>query len=69
MVVMYDALNEIQRGIQNIQIPFLTLHGTKDKVVNIASSYYLMENARSKDKILKVDTKYFVLIYQLTCKL
>ena len=52
---LYDAQNKIQQGIKNIQIPFLTLHGTKDKVVDVASSYYLMENAQSKDKTLKVD--------------
>ena len=52
---LYHAQNKIQQGIKNIQIPFLTLHGTKDKVVDIASSYYLMENAQSKDKTLKVD--------------
>ena len=54
-VALYDAQNKIQRGIRNIQIPFLTLHGTKDKVVDISSSYYLMENAQSKDKTLKVN--------------
>ena len=54
MVALYDAQYKIQKGIKNIQIPFLTLHGTKDKVVDIASSYYLMENAQSKDKTLKV---------------
>ena len=56
-VALYDAQHKIQQGIKNIQIPFLTLHGTKDKVVDIASSYYLMENAESRDKTLKVDTK------------
>ena len=54
MVALYDAQDKIQQDICNIRIPFLTLHGTKDKVVNIASSYYLMENAQSKDKTLKV---------------
>jgi len=56
-VALYNAQNKIQQGIQNIQVPFLTLHGTKDKVVNIASSHYLMENAQSKDKTLKVGEK------------
>ena len=54
-VALYNAQNKIQQGIRNIQIPFLTLHGTKDKVVDISSSYYLMENSPSKDKTLKVE--------------
>ena len=62
-VALYDAQHKIQQGIQNIQIPFLTLHGTKDKVVDIASSYCLMENAQSKDKTLKVDTRVDLCIY------
>ena len=54
-VALYNAQNKIQQGIRNIQMPFLTLHGTKDKVVDISSSYYLMENTPSKDKTLKVE--------------
>ena len=54
-VALYSAQNKIQQGIRNIQIPFLTLHGSKDKVVDISSSYYLMENSPSKDKTLKVE--------------
>ena len=59
-VALYNAQNKIQKGIKSIQIPFLTLHGTKDKVVDIASSYFLMENAQSKDKTLKVDKELLI---------
>lgn len=61
-VALYNAQNKIQKGIKSIQIPFLTLHGTKDKVVDIASSYFLMENAQSKDKTLKVDKELLMYI-------
>ena len=49
-----NAQRLIQRRVQEIQIPFLTLHGTEDTTVNIASSQFLMEHSRSEDKTMKV---------------
>ena len=48
----------IQQRVPEIQIPFLTLHGSADLVVNIASSYFLMEHTKSEDKMIKVCTVY-----------
>ena len=44
----------IKQNIKKVKLPFLTLHGTKDKVVHIASSQFLMEQTPSKDKTMKV---------------
>ena len=49
-----NAQHLIQRRVPEIQIPFLTLHGTADLVVNISSSYFLMEHTKSEDKMIKV---------------
>ncbi|XP_065917778.1 monoglyceride lipase-like isoform X3 [Dysidea avara] len=49
-----NAQRLIQRRVPEIQIPFLTLHGTADLVVNISSSYFLMEHTKSEDKMIKV---------------
>ena len=50
-------MHKIERNIQKIELPFLTMHGTDDKVVDIASSHFLMEHAPSKDKTMKVFTQ------------
>jgi len=49
-----NAQYKIQQRVQEIQLPFLTLHGSKDRVVDIASSHFLIDHAKSEDKIMKV---------------
>ena len=49
-----DAQYKVQQRIPEIQLPFITLHGSRDKIVDIASSYFLMDHAKSEDKVMKV---------------
>lgn len=51
---MFDAQDEIGRGVTSVTLPFITLHGTGDTLVNIESSQFLYDNARSEDKTFKV---------------
>jgi len=54
IVASFDAMYKIEHNVQKIQLPFLTLHGTRDRVVSITSSHFLMEHAPSEDKTIKV---------------
>ena len=47
---MFDAQDEIDRRIASITLPFITLHGTGDTLVDIESSQFLNDNAQSEDK-------------------
>ena len=49
-----NAQYKIQQRVPEIQLPFLTLHGSKDKIVDITSSHFLMDHAKSEDKTMKV---------------
>ncbi|XP_065917779.1 monoglyceride lipase-like [Dysidea avara] len=49
-----DAQYKVQQRIPEIQLPFITLHGSKDRVVDIVSSHFLMDHAKSEDKMMKV---------------
>jgi len=55
----------IQQKVPEIQIPFLTLHGTADLVVNISSSYFLMEHTKSEDKMIKVCMQRYAVCFGL----
>ena len=51
---MFNAQTQIASGISRIKVPFITLHGTDDQMVNIASSQFLFDNAQSEDKTFEV---------------
>jgi len=51
---MFDAQNQINRRISLIKLPFITLHGSGDTLVDIASSQFVYDNARSEDKTFEV---------------
>ena len=47
---LFDAQDEIERGISSITLPFITIHGTGDTLVDIESSRFLHNRAQSEDK-------------------
>ena len=49
-----DAQYQIANDISRIRLPFITIHGTDDRMVDIASSQFLFDNAQSKDKTFEV---------------
>ncbi|XP_065916460.1 monoglyceride lipase-like [Dysidea avara] len=49
-VAIFDAQLQVAEGISTIKLPFITLHGTDDTMVDISSSQFLMDNAQSEDK-------------------
>ena len=51
---MFDAQNEIGKEISTINLPFITIHGTGDTLVDISSSQFLYDNAQSEDKTFEV---------------
>ena len=53
-IEMCDAQSEICRGISTISLPFITIHGTGDTLVDISSSQFLYDNAQSEDKTFEV---------------
>ena len=53
---MFDAQDEIERRISSITLPFITLHGTGDTLVDIESSQFLNNNAQSEDKTFEAST-------------
>ena len=53
---MFDAQDEIDRRISSITLPFITLHGTGDALVDIESSRFLNNNAQSEDKTFEAST-------------
>ena len=57
---MLDAQSEIVTGVSSITLPFITIHGTGDTLVDISSSQFLYDNTQSEDKSFEV-RKYAVL--------
>ena len=53
---MFDAQDEIDRRIASITLPFITLHGTGDTLVDIESSQFLNDNAQSEDKTFEASS-------------
>jgi len=51
---MFNAQTQIASGISRIKVPFITLHGTDDQLVDMASSQFLFNNAKSEDKTFEV---------------
>ncbi|XP_065916459.1 monoacylglycerol lipase-like [Dysidea avara] len=49
-VAIFDAQFQVAEGISTIKLPFITLHGTDDTMVDISSSQFLFDNAQSEDK-------------------
>jgi len=53
---LFDAEAQIRHEISSIRLPLLTLHGTADRVTNIASSQFLYDYVQSEDKAFEVRT-------------
>lgn len=51
---LLGALEKIQAEQENLQVAFITIHGSDDKVTNPDGSRLLNERASSKDKTLKI---------------
>jgi len=51
------ALKEIKAGLDNIKVPVLIQQGTKDILVPVSSSEYVLEHLASADKQLKIYPK------------
>ena len=51
---MLDAQSEIVTGVSSITLPFITIHGTGDTLVDVSSSQFLYDNAQSEDKSFEV---------------
>jgi alpha-beta hydrolase superfamily lysophospholipase len=51
---LLNALDKITASMEDFDAPFLVLHGTVDKLTNIAGSKALVERAKSKDKTIKI---------------
>ena len=51
---MFSAQSEISEGIAGIKLPFITVHGTDDTLVDISSSQFLFDNTSSQDKTFEV---------------
>ncbi|XP_065916461.1 monoglyceride lipase-like [Dysidea avara] len=50
VTAIFDAQLQVANGVSAIKLPFITLHGTADTMVDISSSQFLMENTQSEDK-------------------
>ena len=60
-----DAIDRIQAGMENVEVPLLALHGTVDVVTLPEGSKELVERARSKDKTLRLwDGLYHDLLHE-----
>ena len=64
---MLDAQNEIGRGVSTINLPFITIHGTSDTLVDISSSQFLYDNAQSEDKTFEVSIHVCVCLCVCIC--
>lgn len=53
-ICLMDSLFAMQPRLKEIEVPFLTMHGNADKIVDVESSEVLVNNASSEDKELKV---------------
>ena len=54
-VALFEAQDEIDRGIRSLTLPFITLHGTGDTLVDIESSRFLNNRTQSEDKTFEVN--------------
>ena len=63
----FDAQSEIANGISSLTLPFITIHGTADTLVDIGSSQFLYDNAQSEDKSFKVSVHHVALTALLEC--
>lgn len=54
LVAMQDVTQRLQQNINNVRIPFIVVHGTRDVLVSREGSELLMAKAVSTDKTLKV---------------
>lgn len=53
-LAMYNALQEINNNLTNVEWPFLVLHGSDDKITNVSGSKLLFDLASSRDKQIKI---------------
>ena len=60
---LFDAQDEIDREISSVTLPFITLHGTGDTLVDIESSRFLNNRAQSEDKTFEASTLTALLEY------
>ena len=60
---MFDAQDEIDRRIASITLPFITLHGTGNTLVDIESSQFLNDNAQSEDKTFEAYSMHACVIW------
>ena len=51
---LFNAQTQVADGVSKIKLPFITIHGTSDRMVDIASSQFLYDNAQSEDKTFEV---------------
>ncbi|XP_068759093.1 monoglyceride lipase-like [Montipora capricornis] len=49
-----EAMNDIQRNVSKITLPYLLIHGDDDQVVLIDGSHFLQQHSSSTDKTFKV---------------
>jgi len=54
VAAIFDAQLQVANGVSGIKLPFITLHGTADTMVDISSSQFLMDNTQSEDKTFEV---------------
>ena len=57
VVALLDAMDDIQKNVSKVTVPFLLSHGDDDQVVPIEGSHFLHEHSPSTDKTFKVDLK------------
>uniref|UniRef100_T1JDB2 Serine aminopeptidase S33 domain-containing protein n=1 Tax=Strigamia maritima TaxID=126957 RepID=T1JDB2_STRMM len=48
------ALQEINNNLSSIEWPFLVLHGSSDRIIDVSGSKALYNTANSKDKTIKI---------------
>jgi len=58
IAAIFDAQLQIANEVSAIKLPFLTLHGTADTLVDVASSQFLMDNSQSEDKTFEVSESF-----------
>lgn len=63
-VQMFKAFDKIQASMAQIEWPFLTLHGDKDKLTDPSGSQLLYDKASSKDKTYKVRANAAIIIVE-----
>ncbi len=51
---MLDAIEDVQRRMEEVKVPLLVLHGTADKATSVEGSRDLSQRASSSDKTLKL---------------